>query len=150
MPRAAKRCALRTRSAATPISYKIRITPSKLLSFWWSYNGGAYQPVLLNQNIEKLNGAMPDTIRFGFAGSTGGQDNIHEVTCFKAQPPNLSVGNSPSNTPDGKVIQGTQVFSGFYKSEQWTGNFTATSVLITSSGDFVKKSYTFLFCLNLK
>ena len=127
----------RTRSAATPISYKIRITPSKLLSFWWSYNGGAYQPVLLNQNIEKLNGAMPDTIRFGFAGSTGGQDNIHEVTCFKAQPPNLSVGNSPSNTPDGKVIQGTQVFSGFYKSEQWTGNFTATSVLITSSGDLV-------------
>lgn len=127
----------KTRAEATPISYKIKITPSKMLSFWWSYNGGLYQPILVNQDIEKLNGKMPATLRFGFAGATGGKNNIHEVTCFKAQPANLSVGTSPSNTPDGQFVKGTQVFSGFFRKEQWTGNFTATTLLKTGTGDLV-------------
>ena len=54
-------------------------------------NGGAYTNVIKNQNITTSNGALPATLQFGFAGSTGGDTNVHEILCFKAEPVAVSV-----------------------------------------------------------
>ncbi len=52
----------------------------------YSYNGGAATPVITNQDITQSNGPVPSTLRFGFAAGTGGGSNVHEITCFKAEP----------------------------------------------------------------
>ena len=113
-----------TRAGAIPINYRLRITEEGLLSFWWSYNGGQYVPLLSDKDIIASQGAVPASFRFAFAGATGGSTNVHEVTCFKAQPASLSVGTSPSNTPDGSFRTDTQIFSSFFNSNYWSGAFT--------------------------
>ncbi|UOO88274.1 hypothetical protein LVJ82_12415 [Vitreoscilla massiliensis] len=128
------------RSQAIPINYRLKITSEGLLSFWWSYNGGAYQPLLIDKNIISSNGKLPSSFRFAFAGATGGSTNNHEVTCFKAAPANLSIGTSPSNTPDGEFRTDTQVFSAYYNSNYWIGNFTATTLTKTAQGGLVASS----------
>ena len=47
---------------------------------------GAYQSVIQGQSITASNGPLPTSFLFGFAGSTGGDTNIHEILCFKADP----------------------------------------------------------------
>ena len=59
-----------------PITYTLSITTAGLLSLSYSYNGGATQAVISNQQIETANGALPAAVRFGFAGSTGGSDMV--------------------------------------------------------------------------
>ena len=126
-----------TRAGAIPINYRLRITEEGLLSFWWSYNGGQYIPLLTDKDIIASQGAVPASFRFAFAGATGGSTNVHEVTCFKAQPASLSVGTSPSNTPDGSFRTDTQIFSSFFNSNYWSGAFTATTLLKTPTGGLV-------------
>src|SRR5450631_2302527 len=76
------------RGDATPIFYNLKITTNGLLSLSYSMSGAAYQSVLSNQDITAYsNGSMPSTLLFGFAGSTGGATNIHEIMCFKAASP---------------------------------------------------------------
>src|SRR5205823_15111309 len=75
-----------TRAWATVIFYQLRITQGGLLSLSYSLNGGAYQSVIAGQSITASNGALPENFLFGFAGSTGGSTNIHEILCFKADP----------------------------------------------------------------
>ena len=125
------------RAQAIPINYRLKITAEGLLSFWWSYNGGAYQPLLIDKNIISSNGKLPNSFRFAFAGATGGASNNHEVTCFKAAPANLSIGTSPSNTPDGEFRTDTQVFSAYYNSNYWIGNFTATTLTMDANGGLI-------------
>jgi len=40
--------------------------------------------------ITKDNGNLPGLLRFGFAGSTGGSTNVHEILCFQANPAQLA------------------------------------------------------------
>ena len=129
-----------TRAGATPINYRLRITEEGLLSFWWSYNGGQYVPLLTDKDIIASQGAVPASFRFAFAGATGGSTNVHEVTCFKAQPASLSIGTSPSNTPDGSFRTDTQIFSSFFNSNYWSGAFTATTLLKTPTGGLVAEN----------
>src|SRR6185437_16302880 len=75
---------------ATPITYRLKITQTGLLTLDYRYNGGAWNSVITNQDITQQNGALPASIRFGFAGSTGGSSNIHEILCFKATPADAS------------------------------------------------------------
>lgn len=129
-----------TRDRAVPINYRLRITEEGLLSFWLSYNGGQYMPLLADEDIITKQGSVPASFRFAFVGATGGSNNVHEVTCFKAQPASLSVGTSPSNTPDGSFRTDTQIFSSFFNSNYWSGAFTATTLLKTPTGGLVAEN----------
>ena len=78
--------------------YNLQITQNGLLSLSYSINGGAYTNVISAQSISASNGALPPTLRFGFAGSTGGDTNVHEILCFKAAPsavPMMTAGRAP-------------------------------------------------------
>ena len=124
-----------TRDQATPILYKIKITPSNVASVWYSYNGGTYQPVLLNQDLTATNGPLPRAFRFGFVASTGGWYNNHEVTCFKAAPGNESQGSLNVNSPDAQVMADTQVYLSMYSPTYWTGQLLAREIVRTPTPD---------------
>ena len=87
------------RAQATPITYTLEITPNGLLSLWYKYNatntfnGGFGTQVLNNVNISDptLYGPMPQNFLFGFGGSTGGSNNVHEITCFQVVPATQAV-----------------------------------------------------------
>lgn len=87
-----------TRSQATPITYTLEITPNGLLSLWYKYNatstvGGFGKQVLNSVSIADptLYGPMPQSFLFGFGASTGGSDNVHEITCFQVVPATQAV-----------------------------------------------------------
>jgi len=127
------------RGQANPIYYKLRITQNGLLSLSYSVNNGAvYQQVIKNQSIAASNGPMPATFRFGFAGSTGGSTNIHEILCFQAAPAVQSAASVGVNEKQSaKVETGTQAFFAYYDPSNWTGRVTATSIGVDSSGNVV-------------
>ena len=79
--------AAQTRTKATPITYKLIITPNLKLSLSYDYgNTGTFAPVVTNQDISSTNGPLPSSFLFGFGGSTGGGTNVHEILCFEASP----------------------------------------------------------------
>src|SRR5439155_18021210 len=104
-----------TRGAATPIFYQLKITQDGLLSLSYSLNGGAYQSVITGQSITASNGALPANFLFGFAGSTGGSTNIHEILCFKANPATTAASSAGANQKQSaKLETGTQAFFAYY------------------------------------
>jgi len=121
------------RSLATPITYKLRITQTGLLSFWYSYNNGVFQPVLTNQSITASNGPLPSSFRFGFTGSTGGSDNAHEITCFEADTVQSTSSAGTNTIQSGQVKTGTQVYLAYYHTDNWWGQLVSNP-LVTSSG----------------
>jgi type IV pilus assembly protein PilY1 len=124
-----------TRTAATPIAYKLQITQTGLLSLWYSYNGGNYVPVLTSQNIATSNGAMPANFLFGFGGSTGGSQNVHEITCFQATPANVSASSAGINTQQtGEVQTGTQVYLAYYHPNNWWGELNSQNIVLNTDG----------------
>jgi type IV pilus assembly protein PilY1 len=126
----------RLRSDGTPILYKLKITTDGLLSLSYSFNGGAYQSVLQNQSITASNGAVPANLRFGFAGSTGGSSNIHEVLCFKAASADTSSSSATTNqTQSSRVTSSTQAYFSYYDPNDWTGRLTSNSLTSDSSGN---------------
>jgi len=131
------------RSDGTPITYNLQVTQDGRLSLAYSYNGGAYQPVLTNQSITASNGPMPSSFRFGFTGSTGGSRNIHEITCFKAQPAEQADSSAGINTQQTAQVQvGTQVYLSFYHSANWWGQMTSQNLVYNSSTSTVSISPT--------
>ena len=124
-----------TRTTATPINYKLQITTDGKLSFWYSYNGGTYNTVLAGQSIAASNGTMPGSFLFGFGASTGGSNNVHEITCFLATPANLSASSAGLNVQQsGEVQTGTQVYLAYYHPTNWWGELTANSLVVTGTG----------------
>jgi type IV pilus assembly protein PilY1 len=118
-----------------PITYQLNITTAGLLSLAYSYNGGAYNQILSGQSILTSNGALPANVRFGFAGSTGGSNNIHEIMCFQAAPQTSSASSAGINLKQtAKVQTGTQVYFAFYNANNWTGSLTS-NYLIQPPGD---------------
>jgi type IV pilus assembly protein PilY1 len=115
--------------------YNLKITQNGLLSLSYSVNGGAFSPVITNQSISASNGALPATLRFGFAGSTGGDTNIHELLCFKAAPSDTS---SSSATTDqqltNKVETSSQAYFAYYSPSDWTGRMTAYGLMVNTAG----------------
>jgi type IV pilus assembly protein PilY1 len=118
---------------AWPITYKLSISAGGLLNFAYSYNNGAFKPVLANFDITKANGPLPASLRFGFSAGTGGDNNVHEITCFQAAPlqANSSAG---SNTVTGKVTGNSQFFLASYSSDGWWGSLVADPLVIQSDG----------------
>ena len=121
-----------SRAQATPITYKLSITPAGLLNFLYSYNGGAYQSVLSNWNITTGNGPLPSSFRFGFAGSTGGAWNNHEITCFLAQPTQSNSSAGVNTVESGQVRTGTQVYLASYNPNNWAGALVSDPIVNTN------------------
>jgi type IV pilus assembly protein PilY1 len=119
-----------TRAAANTILYNLKITPSGLLSLSYSFNGAAYQSIIQNQSITANNGPLPQTVRYGFAGSTGGASNVHEILCFKSQPVNQAASSVGVNQRQSAEIQptGSYAYFSFYDTLDWTGRVTANAL----------------------
>jgi type IV pilus assembly protein PilY1 len=119
-----------TRSDAVPILYNLKITQDGILSLSYSYNGGATTPVITGQDISTSNGALPASFRFGFAGSTGGSTNVHEILCFKATPAQSSNSSGSINVYQNPTFKNgtTQLFLAYYFPSDWTGSLTAQSI----------------------
>jgi type IV pilus assembly protein PilY1 len=119
-----------SRGAATPIFYNLKITSAGRLSLSYSLSGAAYQAVISNQDITANNGPMPSTLLFGFAGSTGGSTNIHEIMCFQAAPADTAGSSATVNEKEAaKIEPTTQAFFAFYDPNNWTGTVTANNLL---------------------
>ena len=125
-----------TRAAATPILYRIKITPDGKASVWYSRNGGTYAPVMLDRDIVSTNGPLPRAFRFGFTGATGGSHNNHEVTCFKAAPANESQGSASVSLPNAQAIADTQVYFSLYNPQFWTGQVVSKSLVRDPNGNY--------------
>jgi type IV pilus assembly protein PilY1 len=118
-----------TRSQATTIFYNLKITSDGYLSLSFAYGGGAYQAVLTNQNIQSSNGSVPNYVRFGFAGSTGGATNVHEIMCFKSAPAVTSASSAGVNEKQSaKVESGTFAYFAYYDTDNWIGRVTANAL----------------------
>jgi type IV pilus assembly protein PilY1 len=117
------------RKDATPITFNLSITKDGLLTFAYSVNGGTSQPVFTSYDIVANNGALPAKVRFGFSAGTGGGSNVHEITCFKAQPNSQSSGSAGSTSqPTAKIPGGAQIYLAFYNSNNWYGTLKAYGV----------------------
>lgn len=121
-----------TRAAAKPVTYKLSISPGGLLNFQYSYNGGTYQPVLTNTSITSSNGTLPSNFRFGFLGSTGQKTNVHEITCFAAQPTESGSSAGANTVQSGQVRTGTQVYLASYNPNTWNGSLVSDAIVNTN------------------
>jgi type IV pilus assembly protein PilY1 len=127
-----------TRAAATVIFYQLKITQEGLLSLSYSLNGGSYQSVIAGQSITASNGALPANFLFGFAGSTGGSTNIHEILCFKADPATSAASSAgASEKQSAKLETGTQAYFAYYNPSGWTGRVTASGLGFDSFGNVI-------------
>ncbi|HEY4339994.1 MAG TPA: PilC/PilY family type IV pilus protein, partial [Steroidobacteraceae bacterium] len=118
-----------TRAAATTIFYNLKITADGYLSLAYAWGGGAYQNVITNQNIQASNGVIPNYVRFGFAGSTGGATNVHEIMCFKSAPAVTSASSAGVNEKQSaKVETGTFAYFAYYDQNNWVGRVTANTL----------------------
>jgi type IV pilus assembly protein PilY1 len=132
-----------TRGAAVPITYNLQITQNGLLSLSYSVNGGATQTVISNQSISASNGPVPANFRFGFSAGTGGSNNVHEITCFKAAPVDQAQGSAGTNVQQSARVQaGSQVYLAYYHPTNWWGDLTAQSLVYTANTDTVSISPT--------
>ena len=112
--------------------YDLKITQDGLLSLAYSANGGAFANVITNQNITATNGPLPGLLRFGFAGSTGGDTNVHEILCFKAVPVAQSASSASGNLKQTSEVQTTsQAYFAYYNPNNWTGTVTAYALIDT-------------------
>ncbi|MGP8034498.1 MAG: PilC/PilY family type IV pilus protein, partial [Steroidobacteraceae bacterium] len=130
-----------SRGAATPIFYSVTLTQDGHLSFSYSINGGAYQQVIKAQSITASNGPLPANFLFGFAGSTGGASNVHEILCFKAAPATSAASSAgASERQSAKLDTGAQAYFAFYNPNGWTGRVTAYSLSLDQYGNVVVAS----------
>ena len=122
------------RGSAVPITYKLTVTEDGLLSLSFSWNGGNFNPVLTNQSIQATNGTMPSSFLFGFGASTGGDNNVHEITCFQATPASLSASSAGINVQETEQIgNGTQVYLAFFHQDNWWGELEAVPLTPSST-----------------
>jgi len=118
---------------AWPITYKLTISGSGLLNFSYSYNNGAFQPVLANTDITASNGPLPTSLRFGFSAGTGGDNNVHEITCFQAAPLASNSSAAANTIQSGQVKTSTQVYLASYSTDNWWGSLVADPVQTSAS-----------------
>ena len=117
-----------TRGTATPITYRLQISPAGYLNFAYSYNNGTYTQVLANRLITDNNPKLPDSFRFGFSAGTGGSTNVHEITCFSASPLQSNASAGSNAVQSGQVRAGTQIYLASYTADNWWGSLVAQTV----------------------
>jgi type IV pilus assembly protein PilY1 len=115
------------------IVYNLMITQAGLLTFNYSYNGGALQTVVNGQDISTTAAPLPASLLFAFAGSSGGDTNIHEILCFQAAPQATSSSSSTTDQQQtGEVQTNAQANFAFYDPSDWTGRLTAFNIIDTN------------------
>jgi type IV pilus assembly protein PilY1 len=122
-----------TTKNAWPITYKLKLSSKGLLNFSYSYNNGAFQPVLANHDVTTDSGTPPTALRFGFSAGTGGSNNVHEITCFQASPLQSNSSASANTVQSGQVKIGSQIYLASYSSDNWWGSLVSDS-LVTTGG----------------
>ena len=132
----------RTAAAAAVIYYNLTITQAGRLSLSYATSGStSYTPVISNYNITTNNGALPSYVRFGFAGSTGGGTNIHEVLCFQAAPETSAASSAGINQKQSTQVEPNSSFAYFAyynpAPQNWSGRLTANALSTDSSGNLV-------------
>lgn len=125
------------RQLANYISYSLRITSTGLLDFSYAVGSGtgigSPTSVLTGYNIKSANGYVPSSFRFGFSAGTGGGNNVHEITCFKAAPADDSNSSASSNVQQSaQVVDGTQVFLAYYHPVNSWGQLSASNLVFTA------------------
>lgn len=132
------------RTEAVPITYKLKVSQAGLLSLNYSYNGGTFSPIITNQDITASNGPLPSAgFLFGFAGSTGGSRNVHEITCFQATSADQSSASAAVNVQQtAKVDTGTQVYLAYYNPTYWSGQLTSQNLVYNPNTKVVSISST--------
>ena len=129
------------RDAATPITFDLSISTDGLLDMRYSRDGGDPTPVITSLPISRDNGRLPAFFRFGFAASTGGGSNIHEITCFKAADSVAAASSAGSNVTESAKLQvGQQLYLTRYHSKNWWGQLTAQNLLLDPNLDTVSIS----------
>ena len=123
------------RPNAAPVTYKLEISPSGLMSMQYAYNGGAWtslagldpaSPYDLSEGGTK---PVPENFRFGFGAATGGGYNIHELTCFAASSL-ASDTSAASNTTQGQQLRSdTQLYIAAFDSSSWVGHLSSYSLV---------------------
>lgn len=121
-----------TNPMAWPITYQLKISAAGLLSFSYSYNGGSMQQVMSNTDITKSNGTLPSSLRFGFSAGTGGSNNVHEITCFKASPLTSTSSAAANTIQSGQYKTGTQIYLASYSASPWWGSIKAIPLVVSS------------------
>src|SRR4029077_12534444 len=89
------------------------------------------------------NGPLPASgFLFGFAGSTGGATNVHEILCFRAAPATSAAGSAgASEKQSAKLDTGVQAYFAYYNpSNGWTGRVTSSSLVYDSYGNITVAS----------
>ncbi len=126
----------RSSANAVPIFYNLTITQDGLLSLSYALSGSpAYTSIIKNRSISATNAipALPASLYFGFAGSSGGSTNIHEIMCFKAAPATQSANSAAVSQQLATKIQGgAQIYFSYYNPTDWTGNLTANGLVDTA------------------
>ncbi len=121
------------RGSAIPITYSLTITADGLLDLSYAINSGPTQSVVSKMKITQSNGPLPTSFRFGFSAGTGGGSNVHEITCFKAAPANVSGSTAGSNVESGRVQSTNQVYLAFYHPVNSWGSVTAQNLVFTAA-----------------
>jgi type IV pilus assembly protein PilY1 len=124
------------RAHATPIFYNLLITQDGKMSLSYAINGSsAYTSIIKGRSISSTNaiGSLPATLLFGFAGSSGGSTNVHEIMCFKAAPQNnSSTSAAVSQQLATKIQGGAQIYFSYFDPSDWTGRLTANPLIDTA------------------
>jgi type IV pilus assembly protein PilY1 len=120
----------------TAIFYNLTITQDGLMNLSYALNGSsAYTSIIKNRSIAATNAvpALPASLYFGFAGSSGGDTNIHEIMCFKAAPATQSANSAAVSQQLATKIQGgAQIYFSYYNPTNWTGRLTANGLVDTA------------------
>ena len=135
------------RPNAAPVTYKLEISPSGLMSMQYAYNGGAWtslaglDPALPYDLSAGGTKVVPENFRFGFGAATGGGYNIHELTCFTASSL-ASDTSAASNTTQGQQLKSdTQLYIAAFDSSSWVGHLSSFSLVDpTGTGNIVPAS----------
>jgi type IV pilus assembly protein PilY1 len=123
-----------TRASAMAHSYQLQITTGNLLTLRYSYNGGTWTTIANGIDITSIGGTLPSYLTFGFAASTGGSTNYHEITCFQAAPLTTSNSGAGLNQQSSEVQTGSQAYLAYYNSSNWYGGVTSNAITADSSG----------------
>jgi uncharacterized repeat protein (TIGR01451 family) len=107
-----------TRPETTPRRVRLTLTPNNRISLEINFfDGRGFVPVLEEYDLNTAPGQppFPSSFKFGFAASTGGQTNIHEIRAFRITTiePNLRlVKRITSVTRGGALLSGVNFNEG--------------------------------------
>ncbi|MDR3481185.1 MAG: PilC/PilY family type IV pilus protein [Burkholderiaceae bacterium] len=140
---AGPRNAAGTYTGATEYTYKLTLTSNGLLSLTYTSTAGTSGTVASLWPIFASNGTLPANFKFGFAASTGGGTNIHEITCFQAAPAEDTDSSAAVNAVQaGQVKTNTAVYLAYYHTHNWWGQLTSTSLTYNSTTGQIVPSTT--------